>query len=505
MPRLQEQSFPGSHPTLNQPIDELALAEIKSAILTKLRLAIGKDAGMATKRDWYKAAALALRDRIVHRWLMAEKQSYDEGRKRVYYLSLEFLIGRLFTDALNNMGLLPVFEAALGDLGVGLSELRKCEPDAALGNGGLGRLAACFMESMATLAIPAIGYGIRYDCGLFRQIIAQGWQHEYPDEWLGFGNPWEFQRPEVVYNIHFGGQVEHVNARGRDRATWRPAEPVEAMAYDTPIVGWRGQHVNALRLWSAHAPDPLKLDVFNTGDYLGASAQQARAESICKFLYPNDESAAGRELRLRQEYFFVAASLQDLVKRHLASEGRLRGLAAKPAVHLNDTHPSLAVTELMRILIDLHNMGWDEAWQITTAVLSDTNHTLLPEALETWPLELFERMLPRHLDIIYRINDAHLKLADARCPGDVEFRASVSLIDEKSGRRGRMGQLAFGGSHRINGVSAMHSDLMKETVFHDLNQLYPGRITNKTNGITFRRWLMLAQPRLTALLRATCV
>ncbi|MHB8273012.1 glycogen/starch/alpha-glucan phosphorylase, partial [Bradyrhizobium sp.] len=502
---MPDQSQPAKYPPLNAPVDELALAEIKSAILAKLTLAIGKDAVMATRHDWYKAAALALRDRIVHRWLLSEKQSYDEGRKRVYYLSLEFLIGRLFTDALNNMGLLPLFDAALGDLGVGLAELRKCEPDAALGNGGLGRLAACFMESMATLAIPAIGYGIRYDFGLFRQIISHGWQQEYPDEWLGFGNPWEFQRPEVVYHVHFGGSIEQVtDANGRKRTVWHPAETVQAVAYDTPIVGWRGAHVNALRLWSARAPDPLKLDVFNTGDYLGASAEQARAESICKFLYPNDESAAGRELRLRQEYFFVAASLQDLITRHLASEGQLRGLAQKAAVQLNDTHPSLAVTELMRILVDLHNFPWDEAWQITTAVLSYTNHTLLPEALETWPLELFERMLPRHLDIIYRINDAHLKLADACCPGDVEFRASVSLIDERSGRRVRMGQLAFVGSHRINGVSAMHSDLMKETVFHDLNHLYPGRITNKTNGITFRRWLMLANPGLTGLLREVC-
>ena len=339
-----------NYPALGQPIDELALAEIKGAILAKLRLAIGKDAGMATRRDWYKAAALALRDRIVHRWLTAEKESYDAGRKRVYYLSLEFLIGRLFTDALNNMGLLPVFEAALGDLGVGLSDLRKCEPDAALGNGGLGRLAACFMESMATLAIPAIGYGIRYDFGLFRQIISQGWQQEYPDEWLSFGNPWEFQRPEVVYHVHFGGHVDHVDDRGRDRATWRPAETVQAVAYDTPIVGWRGQHVNALRLWSARSPDPLRLDVFNTGDYLGAVAEEARAESICKFLYPNDESPAGRELRLRQEYFFVSASLQDLIKRHLASDGQLRSLAvegrgaaqrhpSEPRRHRADAHP----------------------------------------------------------------------------------------------------------------------------------------------------------------------
>ena len=501
---MQEQSLPAKYPALNAPVDELALADVKGAILAKLRLAIGKDAGIATRRDWYKAAALALRDRIVHRWLTAEKQSYDEGRKRVYYLSLEFLIGRLFTDALNNMGLLPVFEAALGDLGVDLNDLRKCEPDAALGNGGLGRLAACFMESMATLAIPAIGYGIRYDFGLFRQIISHGWQQEYPDEWLAFGNPWELQRPEVVYHVHFGGQVEHVDEHGRNRAIWRPAETVEAMAYDTPIVGWRGQHVNALRLWSAHAPDPLRLDVFNTGDYVSASAEQARAEAICKFLYPNDESAAGRELRLRQEYFFVSASLQDLVKRHLAADGQLRNLSQKAAVQLNDTHPSLAVAELMRILVDLHNFRWDEAWRITVATLSYTNHTLLPEALETWPVELFERLLPRHLEIIYRINVQHLALAEERFPGDIEYRASVSLIDERSGRRVRMGQLAFVGSHRINGVSAMHSDLMKETVFHDLHHLYPSRITNKTNGITFRRWLMLANPKLTGLLREVC-
>jgi starch phosphorylase len=494
--------FPSSSP--DQPVDELAVAEIKSAILAKLTLAIGKDAAIATRHDWYHATALALRDRIVHRWLTADKDSYDAGRKRVYYLSLEFLIGRLFTDALNNMGLIKVFETALGDLGVGLWDLRQCEPDAALGNGGLGRLAACFMESMATLAIPAIGYGIRYDFGLFRQIINDGWQQEYPDVWLSFGNPWEFQRPEVVYHVHFGGSVEHVDDKGRDRATWRPGETVQAVAYDTPIVGWRGQHVNALRLWSARSPDPLKLDVFNTGDYVGAFAEEARAESICKFLYPNDESPAGRELRLRQEYFFVSASLQDLVNRHLGSDGQLRSLAHKAAVQLNDTHPSLAVAELMRILIDLHNFRWDEAWKITVATLSYTNHTLLPEALESWPVELFERLLPRHLEIIYRINSAHLALAEERCPGDVDFRASVSLIDERSGRRVRMGQLAFIGSHRINGVSAMHSDLMKETVFHDLNHLYPDRITNKTNGITFRRWLMLANPKLTELLRKSC-
>jgi len=489
----------------HHPVDELTLTEIKSAILGKLTLAIGRDAAIATPHDWYKAAALALRDRIVHRWLATDKDNYDAGRKRVYYLSLEFLIGRLFTDALNNMGLLAVFDAALGDLGVDLNELRKCEPDAALGNGGLGRLAACFMESMATLSIPALGYGIRYDFGLFRQIIADGRQQEYPDEWLAFGNPWEFPRREVVYDVCFGGHVDVMaDAEGRDRYTWQPAETVRAVAYDTPIVGWRGAHINALRLWSARAPDPLRLDIFNTGDHLGAMSEQARAEAICKFLYPNDETAAGRELRLRQEYFFVSASLQDLLNRHLQAGGSLASLPAKAAVQLNDTHPSLAVAELMRLLVDIHGMEWDPAWQVTTKTLSYTNHTLLPEALEVWPVDLFERTLPRHLQIIYRINVSHLDRAEAKRPHDVDFRAAVSIIDERAGRHIRMGYLAFVGAHRINGVSAMHSDLMKQTVFQGLHQLYPDRITNKTNGITFRRWLMLANPNLTGLLREVC-
>ncbi len=502
---MPHDSFADRVPHSREPIDELALADIKSAILGKLTLAIGKDAGIATTHDWYRAAALALRDRITHRWLLTDKESYDAGRKRVYYLSLEFLIGRLFTDALNNMGLLPLFTAALGDLGVDLDQLRNCEPDAALGNGGLGRLAACFMESMATLGVPAIGYGIRYDFGLFRQIIADGRQQEYPDDWLSFGNPWEFPRREVVHDVRFGGHVERIaDGEGREHCVWHAAETVRAVAFDTPIVGWHGAHVNALRLWSARAPDPLRLDVFNAGDHLGAMSAQARAEAICKFLYPNDETAVGRELRLRQEYFFVSASLQDLIDRHLRADGSLTTLPAKAAVQLNDTHPSLAVAELMRLLVDEHAIDWDTAWRITTKTLSYTNHTLLPEALEVWSVDLFERMLPRHLEIIYHINSLHLDRAEALRPHDVDFRASVSIINEKTHRSVRMGYLAFVGSHSTNGVSAIHTELLKETVFRDLNALYPGRITNKTNGITFRRWLMLANPGLTALVREAC-
>ena len=482
-----------------------AIADIESAILNKLTFGVGKDMVNATTRDWFVAAALALRDRITLRWLEVERASRSTGRKRVNYLSLEFLIGRLFADALGNMGLTAAFEAALGDLGVKLSDVRAVEPDAALGNGGLGRLAACFMESMATLGIPAYGYGIRYEHGLFRQIILDGWQDEFPEQWLLSGNPWEFERSEIVYDIHFGGSVETSRGGGkREQNVWQPGETIEAVAFDTPIVGWRGRHVNALRLWSARATDPLRIEAFNRGDHLGASSEQARAQAISKFLYPSDETPAGRELRLQQEYFFVSASLQDIVACHLHEGRDLKDLAAHAAVQLNDTHPALAIAELMRILVDLHGIGWDDAWLITTQTFSYTNHTLLPEALERWPVDLFERLFPRHIQIIYRINVSNLALAEAKRPGDVAFGASVSLIDENHGRHVRMGQLAFVGSHRINGVSAMHTDLMRATVFRDLHALYPDRIVNKTNGITFRRWLFQANPALTGLLREAC-
>src|SRR5438270_2294609 len=345
--------------------------EIKSAVLAKLALDLGKDASVATDRDWFVAAALTIRDRIVHRWLAADRASHAQGRKQVYYLSLEFLIGRLFADVLCNLGCTEIFRAALGDLGVDLNRLRAVEPDAALGHGGLGRLAACFMESMATLGIPAYGYGIRYDHGLFRQVIRDGWQQEYPEEWLSFGNPWEFARAELIYDVHFGGRVEQtVGPHGIARSVWHPDETIEAVAYDTPIVGWRARHVNVVRLWSARAPDPMRLDAFNQGEHVAALSEQARAEAISKILYPSDETPAGQELRLRQEYFFVSASLQDLVHRHLCTDGDIHFLPDFAAVQLNDTHPSIAVPELMRILIDLHGVPWDEAWRICVESLS---------------------------------------------------------------------------------------------------------------------------------------
>jgi starch phosphorylase len=489
----------------SEPKDSDIVADIKSAMLSKIVLVTGKDVDRANIHDWYVAAALTLRDRIVHQWLRSSREARNHGDKRVCYLSLEFLIGRLFTDALTNMSLMEPFRVALDDLGIDFEELREVEPDAALGNGGLGRLAACFMESMATLAIPAQGYGIRYEHGLFRQIISNGWQKEFPEQWLRSGNPWEFERNDVVYDIVYGGRLERVEEAGKpDQTLWIPHETVQAIAYDTPIVGWRGRHVNALRLWSARAIDPMRLDTFNSGDHLGAMSEMARAQAISKFLYPSDETPAGRELRLRQEYFFVSASLQDIIDCHLRTGGDIQSLPSHAAIQLNDTHPSLAVPELMRLLVDKHHVDWDDAWEITTKTISYTNHTLLPEALETWQIDLFERLLPRHLDIIYRINIEHLAAADKHAKADSRYRASVSLIDEADGRRVRMGHLAFVGSHRINGVSAMHSELMRETVFADLNSLYPGRITNKTNGITFRRWLHQCNPGLTSLLQDVC-
>jgi starch phosphorylase len=490
----------GPTPIADRPATEEEIEQFKAAVLAKLTVAVGKDTTEATSRDWFVATALALRDRIIHRWLAADRVSLAQGRKRIYYLSLEFLIGRLLNDVVSNLRLTEVVARALGDLGVDYDRIRSVEPDAALGNGGLGRLASCFMESTASLGLPTYGYGIRYDYGLFRQIIKDGWQQEYPEEWLSFLNPWEFERPEVAYDIFFGGRVETVTSRnGRQRRVWHPAESVRAVAYDTPIVGWRGAYVNALRLWSARAADPMRLDVFNLGDHVGALAEQARAEAISKVLYPSDATPAGRELRLRQEYFFVSASLQDLVQRHCRSFSAIYTLPDHAAVQLNDTHPSIAIAELMRILVDLHNVPWDQAWEITVATCSYTNHTLLPEALESWPVPLFERVLPRHLQIIYKINERHLAATRER-PINEQVAATVSLIDEEDGRRIRMGHLAFVGSHCTNGVSALHTELLRNALFANLEAVYPNRVVNVTNGITFRRWLHQANPGLTQLL-----
>ena len=495
-----------NHGVETVPIDELrsggSVESLRGAVLAKLAYAVGKTRPDASQRDWFLATALAVRDRIVQGWQSSYHATNSGGTKRVYYMSLEFLIGRLMFDALTNLGLTEPMREALAGLGVDLDALREVEPDAALGNGGLGRLAACFMESMATLAVPAYGYGIRYENGLFRQVVKDGWQQEYPENWLSFGNPWEFARPEIAYDIGFGGHIETVHVEGgTPRYEWFPSETVEAVAYDTPVVGWRGRHVNTLRLWSARAGDPLRLDAFNEGDHLGAMADRVKAEAISKVLYPSDATPAGQELRLRQEYFFAAASLQDLVRRHLKTYPDLSNLPDQAAIQLNDTHPAIAVIELLRVLVDLHGMAWSTAWDITQKTFGYTNHTLLPEALETWPVPLMERLLPRHMQIIYLLNAIHLDELRAGGQSDADVLRSVSIIAEGWGQqRVKMGTLAFIGSHRINGVSALHTDLMRQTVFRDLNTLYPDRINNKTNGITFRRWLMEANPALTAIL-----
>ncbi|NEU11741.1 glycogen/starch/alpha-glucan phosphorylase [Methylobacterium sp. BTF04] len=474
-----------------------AVTDLREAILAKLAYVVGKTPASARERDWFAATALALRDRIVDACMEAGDAVPN---KRVYYLSLEFLIGRLLSDAMNNLGLVETTRAALKELGVDLDTVEGAEPDAALGNGGLGRLAACFMDSMASLSIPAIGYGIRYDHGLFRQSLEDGWQKEAPETWLAEGNPWEFVRPEATYTIGFGGSVTMSSvSEGVIRRHWHPAETVKAVAHDVPVVGWRGRHVNTLRLWKAEAESPVELARFNGGDHVGAVADRARVEAISRVLYPSDSSDAGQELRLRQEYFFTSASLQDLVRRHMAERGDLRTLADHAAIQLNDTHPAIAVPELMRILLEDHGFTWEDAWHVTTNTLSYTNHTLLPEALETWPVGLMERVLPRHMQIIYLINWMHLEEQGRHGRADAAQLASVSLIDETHGRRVRMGHLAFLGARRVNGVSALHTDLMRSTVFKDLHALDTDKIVNKTNGITFRRWLHNANPELTKL------
>ncbi|HVF92735.1 MAG TPA: glycogen/starch/alpha-glucan phosphorylase, partial [Sphingomonas sp.] len=388
---------------------------------------IGKDPGAARPHDWLAATILTIRDEIIDRWMASTKAAHAAGAKRVYYLSLEFLIGRLLRDALSNLGHNDAVREALATLGVDLAAIEEIEPDAALGNGGLGRLAACFMESLASLELPAYGYGIRYVNGMFRQRIDDGWQMELPETWLAHGNPWEFERRESAYFVGFGGDVV---AHDNGQVHWSPGEAVEAVAVDTPVVGWRGKRVNTLRLWTANAFDPIKLDKFNEGDFQGALAGQMRAETLTRVLYPNDSTPAGQELRLRQEYFFSSASIQDIVRRHVQYFGDIRTLPEKAAIQLNDTHPAVSVAELMRLLIDHHDIGFEEAWDLTRRTFGYTNHTLLPEALESWPLPLFERLLPRHMQIVYAINAKLLREARATAGIDDRAIAAISLIQE---------------------------------------------------------------------------
>ncbi len=493
---------PKTQPSAPAPLDPHSEeAKLREVIETKLTYVLGKTAETAADYDWYQATVLAVRDRLIDIWMQSRRDTKQLKKKRVYYLSIEFLIGRLLLDSLTNLRLKEPMQRALESLGIDLDNLRECEPDAALGNGGLGRLAACFMDSMAALGIPAYGYGIRYENGLFEQRIRDGWQEEHPETWLTRGNPWEFARPNRQYTIGFGGVVEYLGGdEASARAVWYPAENVLAVAYDTLFVGWRGRHANSLRLWSAQAPSPIQLSALDHGDVVGATASRARAEAISRVLYPNDATQQGQELRLRQEYFFTSASLQDLTRRHLEEFGTLDSLPDHAAVQLNDTHPAIAVAELMRILVDEHNVAWTKAWKITRATLSYTNHTLLPEALETWPVDLIGRLLPRHLQIIYLINWFHLKSVERAGCDDAEFLARVSLVQENGDKRVRMAHLAFLGSHCVNGVSELHTRLLRKTVFHEIAATVPTQVINRTNGITFRRWLYDANGGLTALL-----
>jgi len=469
---------------------------LRRSISNRLIYGVGKDAVAARPQDWLNAAALAVRDRLVARWMKTTRQQYEQDVKRVYYLSMEFLIGRTFTNALLALGIYDQMNEALAGLGVDMSTVTELEPDAALGNGGLGRLAACFLDSMATLAIPGFGYGIRYDYGMFRQQIVDGEQVETPDYWLRAGNPWEFQRPEVQYIVHFGGRtIQH-----GDRVEWVETEHVNAMAYDTVIPGFGTSATNTLRLWSARATEELDLSAFNQGDYRRAVEAKEHSENVSRLLYPDDSTPAGRELRLRQEYFFVSATMQDLIRRYQRTHSTFGRFAEKVAIHLNDTHPVLAIPELMRLLVDLHQVQWDRAWKIVQQVFSYTNHTLMPEALETWDVDMLARLLPRHLEIIFEINANFLKEASEHFGHDVELIRRISLVDEYGQRRVRMAHLAIVASQKVNGVSKLHSQLMEREFFNDFARMYPERFTNVTNGITPRRWLAQASRPLSSLI-----
>ena len=469
---------------------------LRKSIANRLLYAVGKDLRAATKRDWLFALLYAVRDRMMDRWRETLTAAQDQDAKRVYYLSMEYLTGRALTNALLAVGILDDARAACTQLGADFDALIDLEHDAGLGNGGLGRLAACFLDAMAALGIPGMGYGIRYDYGMFAQRLQDGRQIEEPDQWLAHGNPWEFMRPEFSHTVRFGGRLvqDGLNVR------WIDTENVTAMAYDTGIPGHELHSVATLRLWSARATGGINLDAFNKGDYMRAVEAKNQSENVSRVLYPDDSTDHGKELRLRQEYFFVSASLQDILRRYLKNHGDFKALPDKVAIHLNDTHPALAVPELMRLLVDAHDVSWDEAWAYCQRIFSYTNHTLMHEALETWPVELIGRLLPRHLRIIYDINAHFLAEVHAAHPGDHALLRRVSLIDENGQRRVRMAYLSVLASHQVNGVSALHSQLMIDTIFADFARLYPERFCNVTNGITPRRWLSQANRPLSALI-----
>ncbi len=477
------------------------VGSITHSLANRLTYTIGKDPLTATDRDWFHAVAYAVRDRLAESWMETMRSYYQEDAKRIYYFSMEFLVGRMLVNSLSNVGLYEQCREALSELGLDLDELREIEPDAGLGNGGLGRLAACFLDSMATLGLPVYGCGIRYEYGMFNQGIEKGQQVEHPDNWLRYGNPWEFPRPEVLYPVKFFGHVlEYVDEQGNDHHQWMDAEEVMAMAYDTPIPGYANDVVNNMRLWAAKSTRDLKLQYFNEGNYIKAVEEKNDSENLSKVLYPNDTTLMGRELRLKQQFFFVSASLQDILHRFSKFHESFDDLPGKVAIQLNDTHPSIAIPELMHLLMDKYHLMWEKAWDITSKTFSYTNHTLMPEALETWPVPLMERVLPRHVQIIMEINRRFLKDVMHSYRGDRDVVQRMSIIGEGGEKYIRMAHLAIVGSHRVNGVSHIHTELMKSTIFADFDRFFPGRIINLTNGITPRLWLKQANPLLAELI-----
>jgi starch phosphorylase len=481
---------------MDRTLVEIVKREFREALFTML----GRFPESATPNDLYLALALAARREVLRCSVRTSETYYRKASRTVVYLSAEFLLGPHLANNLLSMGLEAETRQAMSELGYDLDRILAQEEEPGLGNGGLGRLAACYMDSLATLAIPAIGYGIRYEFGIFDQLIQDGWQVEKTDKWLALGNPWEIPRPEVAFDIGLGGRTETGTGEGGGyRVRWLPERVVRGVAYDTPILGYRNGVANLLRLWKAEAAESFDFAAFNVGDYWGAVEKKVASENLTKVLYPNDELLRGKRLRLEQQYFFVSCALQDMIRIHLQKGAPLAGLAEKYAVQLNDTHPAVAVAELMRLLVDVHALGWDEAWEITRHIFAYTNHTLLPEALEKWTVELFGAVLPRHLEIVYEINRRFLDLVRERYPGDEGRAARLSLIDEAGGRSVRMAHLASVGSHRINGVAALHTELLKKDVLRDFHELWPEKFVNVTNGVTPRRFLVLANPRLARL------
>ncbi len=478
-----------------------SIASLKKAILDNLYYIQGRTPELATKNDWYMAVAYTVRDRMLSHFIHSLKRMQDTKVKIVSYLSAEFLMGPHLGNNLLNLGITDQTRQAAKEIGLELNDLLAQEEEPGLGNGGLGRLAACYMDSLASLTVPAIGYGIRYEFGIFDQEIHDGWQVEKTDKWLRLGNPWEICRPEISYEVNFGGHTaQYLDDKGCFRVRWNPHRVVKGIAYDTPVPSYRDDMVDMLRLWKSEAIESFDFQAFNVGDYYKAVDMKVVSETVSKVLYPNDEPEIGKTLRLAQQYFFVSCSLQDMIRIHLARGKGIETFHESFAVQLNDTHPSIAVAELMRLLVDEHLMDWDSAWQITGKTMAYTNHTLLPEALEKWPLPLFKRTLPRHLEIIYEINRRFLDDVRHRYPGDDGLVARLSLIDESGEKYVRMAHLASVGSHRINGVAALHSNLLTRTVLKDLCDLYPDRFVNVTNGVTPRRWIALSNPSLTALI-----